>query len=243
MGLPDATSAVELALETSSAHGSVALGRGGRMLEERAFESPRMHAADLLPTVDALCRAHDVTPEMIGRVYVSIGPGSFTGIRISLTVARTMALATGAKLIGLPSTLVIAQNALEMAEGGGGGELAVLLDAGRGRVYAHAFRRGANEFVPSDQPVDVDPVAFFDANPEVQMVLGEGAKLCANVLATRGIVRLPPEGDAARAGVLWTLGHRLAARGSFDDPRSIVPLYVRLPDAEEKWRARNPSSG
>src|SRR5262245_35991840 len=102
-----------LAFETSGALGSVALGRGQAVLGVRRFTRPRAHAVEFAPAVDALCREHGVITTSIAFVFVSAGPGSFTGLRIGITAARIMAMAVGARVVALPTLEVIAQNALE----------------------------------------------------------------------------------------------------------------------------------
>ena len=78
-----------LAIETSGTIGSVALGCAGRLLAEYAFTGPRKHAVEFLAAVDTLCRENGLEPRQIGEVYVSYGPGSFTGLRMGVTAARS----------------------------------------------------------------------------------------------------------------------------------------------------------
>ena len=101
-----------LAFETSGALGAVALGRGPDVLDVRQFSGPRRHAVEFLPTIDAICRSNAVTASQIERVYVSSGPGSFTGLRIGVTAARMISLANDARIVAVPTLEVIAQNAL-----------------------------------------------------------------------------------------------------------------------------------
>ncbi len=135
---PDAQHDLLLAIETSGRLGSVALGRGGGLLEERPFSVALSHARELLPTIRELCRDHAAAPAQITCVCVSAGPGSFTGLRVGVTCARMLALATGAATVAVPTLDVIAQNALRAARPPR--HVAVLLDAKRKRVFAAAFR-------------------------------------------------------------------------------------------------------
>ena len=128
-----------LAFETSSAQGCVALGCGPKVLEAARFTKARAHAAEFLPTIDALCRAHDAEPQRIEWVFVSAGPGSFTGLRIGITAARMIALAVGARVVAIPTLEVIAQNALDSPTPPD--QVAVILDAKRRRVYSATFAR------------------------------------------------------------------------------------------------------
>ncbi len=233
---PTANEPYALAFETSGSVGSAALGHGDRIIESRCFSGPLMHARDFLPTLDAFRRAHSVPPEAIKRVYMSAGPGSFTGLRIGITAARMLALAVGAKLVGVPSLDVIARNALDLPNPPD--EVAVLLDAKRGRVYAAAFRRTVGGFTRTCGPDEVDPLEFLTAQPPGCALMGSGIPRHAETVSACGLAVLPEPTWQPRAEVVYRLGHERAERGEFDDPRTLVPIYIRPPEAEEKWEQR-----
>src|SRR5947207_11519989 len=118
-----------LAIETSGRVGSIALAIDGVVARQRQFEHGLQNAAKILPIIDELCREQNWTPRNIDEIYVSIGPGSFTGLRIGVTIAKTLSFATGAKVIAVPSLLVLAHNAPAAAE-----HIVVALDAKREQV-------------------------------------------------------------------------------------------------------------
>src|ERR1700677_2746760 len=97
-----------LAIETSGRLGSIAVVDGSAVVAEEPSPHGLKHAADILPIIDRLVRARGWSPADLEHLYVSAGPGSFTGIRIAITLAKTMALATGVKLIAVPTTRVLA---------------------------------------------------------------------------------------------------------------------------------------
>src|SRR4051794_137410 len=100
-----------LAIETSGRTGSVAAVEGGVVLAERDFPHGLQNAALILPLLDELCRGQGWKPSDVGELYVSAGPGSFTGLRIGVTLAKTLALSTGAKIVAVPTVAVLALNA------------------------------------------------------------------------------------------------------------------------------------
>ncbi len=226
-----------LAIETSGEMGSVALGQGARILEARSFPAALRHATDLLPTVDILCRSHGASPDRIGRVFISLGPGSFTGLRIGLTAARMLAFARGAKLVGVPSLEVVAQNALEADPVPS--RVAVIVDAKRGRVFGAVFALQGGKFVGVQGPAEVEPLPFLAAQGSECAVLGEGIAQHHTAVEASGLRILPEALRRPRAGAVYARGTDRAARGRFDDPRMLVPLYVRPPEAEEKWAQRH----
>src|SRR5689334_17417203 len=116
-----------LAIDTSSRVGSIAAARDGVVLAEEQFEHGLAHAAQIVPILDRLCRAQGWSPARdIDQLYVSAGPGSFTGLRIGITLAKTMALASGVKLVAVPSLRVLVENAPADAN-----HVIVVLDAKR----------------------------------------------------------------------------------------------------------------
>ncbi len=240
-------SAYGLAFETSSLRGSVALGRGPGILTTRRFTETRRHAVDFLPAVDAMCKAHGVTPADIGQVFVSAGPGSFTGLRIGITAARMIALAVGARVVAVPTLEVIAQNAVDASDPPQ--RLVVILDAKRSRVYAATFVRQGPGYLPEVREeilapaVEADPGRYLaDCGPHCA-VLGEGVVGHRSAVEASSVRVLPETLYPARCETVYRLGYARAARGQFADPRSLVPIYVRPPEAEEKWEKRQRDLG
>ncbi len=228
-----------LALETSSSPpevGSVTLGRRGSVLATRAFSQPGAHAADMFPAIDMMCRDHGVAPDALAAVYVSIGPGSFTGLRIGITAARMLALAVGARIVGIPSLDVIAQNASDAEDPPA--RVAVIRDAGRGRVYAASFERADGVYMAHAQAVESEPSAFLAAQDRGCAVLGDGTSKYVDVVAATGLAVLSEALFAPRSEAVFRLGELKAVRGEFCEPRDVIPTYVRRPDAEEKWQQR-----
>ena len=102
-----------LALETSSRVGSVALGIGEKMLAETTFSEPLKHSAEIFPSISELIGRFGYKPNQIKHVYISIGPGSFTGLRIATTMAKMMYLANNVKVVTVNTLDVIAANIIE----------------------------------------------------------------------------------------------------------------------------------
>lgn len=226
-----------LAVETSGGIGSVALGRGGGVLQDRSFSGRRKHATEFIAAIDVLCRAQGVTPEQIGEVYVSHGPGSFAGLRIGVTAARMIALAHGATLVPVPTLEVIAQNALGLSPRPE--HVVVIRDAKRQRVFGAAFDLANDSYLPRTSPSEWEPGALLNDQPPGCLILGEGASHYAAVVAASGLPLGSPALHVPSPVVVYRLGYALARRGATVPPRELVPLYIRPPEAEEKWDARH----
>ncbi len=229
-----------LAFETSSALGSVALGRGDVVLETRALTGARRHAVEFLPTIEALCKDHAVEPTSVRRIFVSSGPGSFTGLRIGITAARMIGWASGASLVAVPTLEVIAQNALDAPAPPD--RVIVVLDAKRGRVYTAVFARRGNRYVATSDPVEADPAQFLTdhaADGGLCAVLGEGVLYYHPTIKSTRIPILPESLYPPQAKTVYRLGVARADEGKFNDHRTLIPTYIRPPEAEEKWEERH----
>lgn len=240
-----------LAIETSGAIGSVAVGcsEAGRrdpILGVISFTRPRAHAIEFFSAIQLLCSQNHITPSELNHIYVSSGPGSFTGLRIGITAARTLAWATGAKIVSIPTLQVIAQGAMMTDQPPD--QVAVLLDAKRGHVYAAAFKRtrdsltdtapGTAAYAPICEPAEADPGAFLAVCDRNCAVMGEGVLYHLKAVADSGLRVLPEESYRPRAEIVFALGIDAASKGRFSEPRDLIPTYIRPPEAEEKWVAR-----
>src|SRR5207253_5933848 len=131
-----------LAIETSGRIGSVALVEGAAIVAEEQFSHGLKHAAEMVPMIDRLCRERGWTATDFAQIYVSAGPGSFTGLRIGITLAKTLAFATGLRLVAVPSVRVLAENAPPDAR-----HLIIVLDAKRDQVFTARFERIGHEWI------------------------------------------------------------------------------------------------
>ena len=227
------TDSYSIALETSGRIGGVAIGRGADIHDAASFHTTLNHGVELLPTIDRLCREHGIPPSGIGQVYFSGGPGSFTGLRIGVTVARTLAWAGGIGVVRVPTLDVIAQNALSLEDPPA--NLGVVLDAKRGHVYAAAFVRRRDRYERVSDPAEWDPAHFFQTLPESAAVIGEGMERIRDLPSAGGFAVLPEETWPPQAEVVYRLGFDRASAGDFDDPANLIPIYIRRPEAEEVW--------
>jgi len=104
-----------LAVETSGREGSAAVGRGDAVLAEGTLSGRLRHGSELLGCCRRLLESVGARASDIGHIYISAGPGSFTGIRIAVTVAKTMNFACGAKIFPVSTMDVLAENATELS--------------------------------------------------------------------------------------------------------------------------------
>jgi len=142
-----------LSAETSSRIGSVALAIGDRVLGESNFSAPLRHSAEIFPILQELLGRFGFEAKQINEIYISVGPGSFTGLRIAVTMAKAMHLAKGTQVVAVNTMDVIASNVIDIANGRteraceekshriGQDRIAVILDAKRGQFFIAVYKR------------------------------------------------------------------------------------------------------
>ena len=227
-----------LAIETSGRVGSVALVEHGRLIAEDQFPHGLQHAAEIIPRIDRLCRERNWTPADLRELYVSAGPGSFTGLRIGVTLAKTLAFVTGAKIVAVPTVSVLVRNAPPEAV-----HAMIVLDAKRDQIFTARFTRLHEKWVVVE-PAHLDDLpAMLARAPRPIHLLGEGIPYHQKFIAPNdsSVIVTPPELWRARAAAVAEEGVLLASGGQFTDPDRFIPIYIRRPEAEEKWEQAHPS--
>jgi tRNA threonylcarbamoyladenosine biosynthesis protein TsaB len=241
-----------LAIETTDKFGSVAAMAGCNLLEELMLDRTQRSAQSLPPAMQRLLGQVGWKPADVQLLAVSIGPGSFTGLRVGVTAAKVFAYAVGAEILGISTLEAIAANCTLMQFD----SVSVVIDAQRGDVVVQPFVRQAEgpfEAVGPEKLVDADlwlSRLQESASNATQSPSSEGG-VASNppVVTGPGLVRLAdrlPQGVEAldqrfwhpRAALVAELAVRYHAQGRRDDLWKLVPRYYRRSAAEEKWDAR-----
>ena len=215
-----------LAIETSTRAASVAVIFDGKILAESLRESPQSFSETLMPQVEEVIKISGAF-ENLDAVAVSIGPGSFTGLRIGLATAKALAYAWGIKIIGVPTLQALSYNFPNA-------KVLPLIDAQKNRAYCQLFEN----FLPLSD-LEVKPID--EAIAQLEHVDGK-IFLCGDVLHKIKIslppnVRLaPPNLKMPRASSVALCAEDLK---KFDNVMNLEPLYVRRSEAEELWEKRH----
>lgn len=223
-----------LAIETSGRTGSIAVVEDGRNVREEQFAHGLQHAAQIVPIIDRLTAAQQWAPTDLQELYVSVGPGSFTGLRIGVTLAKTMALATGVKLVAVPTVRVLVENAPEPAQ-----HVIIVLDARREQIFTARFERTGQGWAERE-PAKLDSLpAVLARSPRPVHLLGEGLPAHEKLVQAGDpqVIVTPQDRWRARASAVAAVGYPLARAGEFADPLRLTPIYIRKPEAEDKYDA------
>ena len=219
-----------LALETATDVCSAALMRDGTLTAQASLHRPRVHAEQLAPLIRDLMARAEVNRQALDAVAVSMGPGSYTGLRIGVSTAKGLALAVDAVLVGVPTLEALAASVEPYAQPGD--VACALLDARRDEVYTAAYRfedDGIDPFAAtSARAVDSLPDWLGPVDGRL-WVVGDGSTKSSAVLDHAGYTlrvlspkRHPPSAEwvARRA---WP---RLE-RGATDDIAPFEPYYLK----------------
>lgn len=226
-----------IAVETSGRCGSVAIALGPDLVGRRDFSADMQHARDMLPEMDRLLGEHQWRPEGVDQCYLSIGPGSFTGLRVAVAFARHFALATAARICAVPTLDVIAENCCGIEQPPE--HLAVVLDAKRKQVFAALFAYDGEVYRRTVEPRMAEPAAILAAAPTPLSVMGEGINYHRPAIEASGAQILDSSLWCPTAAGVHQVGWRMACAGEFTDPARLVPDYLRRPEAEELWEKRH----
>ena len=211
------------------------MARDGTVLAEDAEPASRSHVSSLPALVErVLARAGLAIGDVEG-LAVSIGPGSFTGLRIGLGLAKGIAFAGGLPLAAVPTLEALA----EVAGARPGQSVCAALDARKQEVYAALFRAGATGLERMTDDFAVAPGELAERLPPGTLLVGDAAEAYPDAFGS-GLVCLPFATHHPRGGVLARLGDRLLAAGRGSELGALEPIYVRPSEAE---LARMPESG
>jgi len=227
------------ALETATTKGSVAFWDGTRVVERDAD----LRGEGAVFALQQLLRELKIAAGDVDAIAVSVGPGSFTGVRIGVAAAQGFSLGTGCKVVPVGTLEGIAESVLSTEWGVPGALVLPLVDARRDEVYASLYR------IPETAG---EPVALW--GPEVvscprvaellQKILPAGARVDVGVLCGEGAAILAPEFhlesgwaapsslSRARAGAVARVAARKIAQGFWTTAEDVQPVYLRKSDAE-----------
>jgi tRNA threonylcarbamoyladenosine biosynthesis protein TsaB len=226
-----------LALETTERIGTLAAMQDGNLLSEKELSRSQRSAQSLAPALRALLHEVGWQPADVDLVALTVGPGSFTGLRVGLSTAKAFAYAAEADILGMDTLETIASMAPNRVD-----SLAVAVDAQRGDVVAGRFARNEQGWFEAAGPAQLIAIDEWLASiPPDTAVAGPVLRKLAG--------RMPPEVTVLQS-TCWAptaaAVARLAARdyvaGRRDDLWQLVPRYSRRSAAEEKWEARQSGS-
>ncbi len=222
-----------LGVESSAGPASAAVARDGRLLGECFVNTKQTHSQTLLPMIETLLHSLGLTCGDLGRIAVTNGPGSFTGVRIGVACVKGLAFPQDIPCCGISTLEAIAYGGVVCQ----GSILCAVMDARCGQVYNALFQaeeRGLSRLT-GDRAVSIQELGQeCQAYGDRLLLLGDGAALCYQEFASWG-ARLAPEAlRFQRAASVALLAESQPAAA----PSELLPRYLRLPQAERELKRK-----
>lgn len=215
---------IVLAIDTSTRSIGLSLYDGSQVLEESIWISHDYHTVELAPAVELALKRTGVKTEQLGLLAVALGPGSFTGLRIGLALAKGIAIANQIPMLGVATldVLVAAQPLLDIP-------LFAVLRAGRGRLAVGRYQ------VQDDRWQSTAPVEVFTPGDLLIRIKDATTWLCGEFTEeerefffhNHPYVKLAsPAQSTRRPGILAEIAWKRWQKGEKSDPRSLAPIYL-----------------
>lgn len=225
-----------LGIETSTRTGSVAVISDEGVIAQYSLNIEVTHSERLMTTVDRVLKDSGIALDDIGGFAVAIGPGSFTGLRIGLSAVKGLALVTGRPVVAVPTLEALAWNLPHASF-----PVCPLLDARKNEVYA-ALYRFEGRILTHIMAEAVIPLArLAEKVTETTLFTGEAARLfkpeIERIFGDRALFA-PRSASIPSAAVVAELGLSMIQDGRYTDPDSLIPMYIRRPEAEVAWEKR-----
>lgn len=228
--------ALLLAIDTSARTAGVALLDGDMVLAEHTWRALTNHTVQLLPVTQQLLQQSGHAAADIGALAVAIGPGAFSGLRVGIATAKTLAWTLGIPCFGIGSLDALAAGVPRPDR------VLAVLDAGRGEWYWASYSPERGRRRQTAAAAIGTPEAVLDSLTRRTVLVGETTAAQRTLISERysrlvdlGDVRLP----AVRPAALGFLAMKRLLDGESDDLAGLQPVYIRRPAAEE-GRAAHP---
>ena len=217
-----------LGIETSTRFLSVALVDEEKTLSKFDGKGELTHSKLLIPTIDKVLKKGNTKLKEIDAISLSVGPGSFTGLRIGTATCKGINLSLGIPIIDIPTLLVIAYNFINSEEK----ILCPLIDAKKNKVYASFYKKTKSnnlnfpELKKASQYMLIDPTNLVKMIKEPTLLFGDAIKLYEDIFKKNPNVRISKKEWLPKAEVVGRLGLEKAKKRKFANPDKLVPMYL-----------------
>ncbi len=233
-----------LAIDTSGRVGSVTIGQEDSVLLESSFSGFMRHSAELFDTLNTLIERVGIHPDQIDPLYITAGPGSFTGIRIAVTFAKMLSYAVGSRVVAVNTLDALVENANDYLDQTQVDipRMAAILDAKQNRFFTAIYEKtddGWKKIYPDSLLSPRDFLSLINKDKVRTGLLGEGLLYYADRFDSPSTHVIDPAFWPVSARKVYSVGCRMAQQGLFSDIYALGPSYIRKPDAVEKQEKLN----
>ncbi len=222
-----------IGIETSGAIGSVCLCDNGMSVGTKTFGKGLGQDKDIGSSLNSLFQEVPWTPHDIDLVAVSIGPGSYTGLRVGVTCAKTLAYSLNRPIISVPTLDVLAENVKSDVN-----TFCPVIDAKRKSVYACIYTRSGSEQKRTTDYLLIPPKDLLNILPDQTLLFGDGIIPYKDIFAQKNLTLSPDGLGVASALNVAKLGLKRYEQGERCEMETLEPLYLRRSEAEERLEQR-----
>ncbi len=226
-----------LAIETTAKMGGISIIRNGEILAEIMHAGAETYCVRLLPDIEKIFASLDISWKDLSGVAVSLGPGSFTGLRIGIATAKAIAFSLDIPILGIPTLDALATNITACSDL----LICPVIDARKEQIYTAIYTYRKNELTKITSYMAIKPLEF------IQTLSGKNESIC---FLGDGLIRYNEIFDsffqktrcfAAAKNLNYVKASNIAflaalrlKKGQKDDPLTLQPIYIRPSDAEVK---------
>lgn len=211
-----------LAIDTSTKYLSLAVADCDKILAGFNEREAMKHSSMLMLAIDGVLKKSNLKLKNIDAIALSIGPGSFTGLRIGVAACKGINLALGIPIIDVPTLDVIAYNFINEKEN----ILCPLIDAKKEKVYSCFYEKGSDKLNRLSDYILTDISTLLGKINKPTVVFGDGVKLYGDYCRKNRFVRISEKDWFPKAGVVARLGFLKARKKEFADSDKLVPMYL-----------------
>ena len=225
-----------LGIETATSACSVCVLDNSQLIAEYTTNISKKHSQHLMPMIEHVLKNTELVPKDIGAIAVSIGPGSFTGVRIGISAAKGMAMALDIQTIGVSTLDGIAYNLMDLYTD----QVCVITDARRKQVYTALYEKSKVKKLTKDIALPIEEL--IKKIKKRTIFIGNATKLYADLLKKElgNLAQIAPQYlSIPRASSIALLGEKKLKEGKGASYFDLKPNYVRLSDAEIKWKEKH----
>ncbi len=229
-----------LGIDTATRVAGAAVIGEDRLISERFIHNLKTHSENIIPMIRQVMEDAGIKPVSLSGVAVTGGPGSFTGLRIGMAVAKTMGQALNIPVLAVSTLQALAWNVYGVE-----GLICPVLDARKNEVYTCLYKSGPGGLEELSSPAALGPdrlVAELAGSEDKITFLGDGVPVYREVL----VEKLGPRAlfvtminCFSRASAVAELGLARLKEGRLGDPTFLQPVYLRKSEAETTWSEKH----
>jgi tRNA threonylcarbamoyladenosine biosynthesis protein TsaB len=222
-----------LGIETSGLIGNIAICDGNKVVARKTYGKNFSHGKEIVSSLESLFNEIKWEASDIDLIAVSTGPGSYTGLRVGVTCAKTLAYGLGKPVIDVPTLDVLVENVKDTSAK----TICPVLDAKRKSVYACIYDRSGNESRKTTGFLIISPDSLIEILPESTLIFGDGIAPYREIFTKKNLTIVEDEKLCiADAADVARIGLERYEQGIRCEINALAPLYVRKSEAEEQLK-------